>query len=62
MRVVLVGSAPERDDLRRQLRGTGLDVVGEFGSLEAAEASDVGADAYLLGRGASTLRRATSRR
>jgi DNA-binding NarL/FixJ family response regulator len=62
MRVVLVGSTPERDDLRRQLRGTGLDVVGEFGSLEAAEASDVGADAYILGRGASTLRRVTSRR
>ena len=62
MRVVLVGSTPERDDLRRQLRGTGLDVVGEFGSLEAAEASDLGADAYILGRGASTLGRATSRR
>ena len=62
MRVVLVGSTPERDDLRRQLRGTGLDVVGEFGSLEAAEASDLGADAYILGRGASALGRATSRR
>jgi len=62
MRVVLVGSTPERDDLRRQLRGTGLDVVGEFGSLEAAEASDLGADAYILGRGTSTLGRATSRR
>ena len=62
MRVVLVGSTPERDDLRRQLRGTGLDVIGEFGSLEAAEASDLGADAYILGRGASTLGRATSRR
>jgi len=60
MRVVLVGSTPERDDLRRQLRGTGLDVVGEFGSLEAAKASDLGADAYILGRGA--LGRATSRR
>ena len=62
MRVVLVGSTPERDDLRRQLRGTGLDVVGEFGSLEAAEASDLGADADILGRGTSTLGRATSRR
>jgi DNA-binding NarL/FixJ family response regulator len=62
MRVVLVGPTLEREDLRRQLRGTGLDVVGEFGSLEAADASDLGAEAYILGRGASTLERATSRR
>ena len=62
MRVALVGSPPERDDLRRRLRGTGLDVVGEFGSLEAAEASDSGADAYILGRGALRLGRPAARR
>lgn len=60
MRVVLVGSTPERDELRKQLQGSGLDVVGEFPSLAAAQASDFAADAYILRRGASPLGRGTS--
>jgi ATP/maltotriose-dependent transcriptional regulator MalT len=49
MRVVLVGSAFERERLRGQLQTAGLDVVGEFNSLAAAQAAAPDADAIVLG-------------
>jgi len=50
MRVVLVGSAEERQRLRAELEATGFDIVGEFASLSAAEASATAADATIIGR------------
>src|SRR5262245_33099410 len=47
MRVVLVGSPSERARLRAGLNGS-IDVVAEFGSLEAAERADVDADAVMI--------------
>jgi DNA-binding NarL/FixJ family response regulator len=48
MRVVLVGSAFERERLRGQLQTAALDVVGEFNSLAAAQAAGLDADAIVL--------------
>ena len=50
MLVVLVGSAEDRLRLRAELEASGLDIVGEFTSLQAAEASGVTADAMIVGR------------
>lgn len=50
MRVLLVGSAPERAHLRSQVNGA-MDVAGEFDSLAAARASDVDSDAILVPNG-----------
>ncbi len=47
MRVVIVGSAGERDRLRSQLDPS-TEVVGEFGTLSAARAASVDADAIVL--------------
>ena len=47
MRVVLVGSPTDRERLRRLLT-SGVQVVGEAGTLEAARALDAGADAFVL--------------
>ena len=56
MRVALVGPESERDRLRWQLEGTGITVVGEFASEEAARRSGVTAEAWLVATGAgSTL-------
>ena len=56
MRVALVGPERERDRLRWQLEGTGITVVGEYASEEAARRSGVSADAWLVATGArSTL-------
>src|SRR5262245_50475096 len=55
MRVVIVGSAGERKRLRARLDRT-IEVVGEFGTLSAARAASVDADAIVLaarGRDAS---------
>jgi len=47
MRVLLVGSAAERAELRGRIDGT-MQVAGEFASLAAARASDIDADAILV--------------
>jgi DNA-binding NarL/FixJ family response regulator len=47
MRVLLVGSAAERAELRGRIDGT-TQVAGEFASLAAARASDIDADAILV--------------
>ena len=47
MRVVIVGSARERERLRSQL-GPSIEVVGEFGTVSAARAASVDADAIVL--------------
>jgi DNA-binding CsgD family transcriptional regulator len=47
MRVVIVGSAGERERLRGQL-GPSIEVVGEFGTVSAARAASVDADAIVL--------------
>ena len=44
MRVLLVGSPPERARLRAQLNGS-LEIAGEFGTLAAARAADTGVEA-----------------
>jgi DNA-binding NarL/FixJ family response regulator len=56
MRVALVGPERERDRLRWQLEGTGITVVGEYASEEAARRSGVSAEAWLVTTvGRSTL-------
>ena len=47
MRVLLVGSPPERARLRAQLNGS-FEIAGEFATLAAARAADTGVDAVLL--------------
>jgi DNA-binding NarL/FixJ family response regulator len=47
VRVVLVGSPSDRARLRAQFAGS-ADVVGEFGSLDAARQSDVESDALII--------------
>ena len=47
MRVLLVGSAPERARLRSRVNGS-MDVAGEFDSLAAARASELDSDAILV--------------
>jgi DNA-binding NarL/FixJ family response regulator len=56
MRVVLVGSAEDRQRLRTELEATGFDIVGEFTSLSAAETSATAADATIIGRRAPPIR------
>jgi DNA-binding NarL/FixJ family response regulator len=57
MRVILVGSAAERERLRAQLNGS-LTVVAEVASLSAARAAPVAADAILSAREDAVPRRA----
>ena len=47
MRVLLVGSSPERSRLRAQVNGS-MDVAGEFDSLAAARVAEVDSDAILI--------------
>jgi DNA-binding NarL/FixJ family response regulator len=47
MRVVLVGSEPDRARLRARMNGS-LTVVGEFASLGEARSADLAADGILL--------------
>jgi|SRR5919109_4386519 DNA-binding NarL/FixJ family response regulator len=47
MKVVLVGPVAARARMRAALNGS-IRIVGEFGSLDAAEAADVDADGILL--------------
>ena len=51
MRVVLVGSAAQRARLHAQFEGVSgaaVEIVGEFASLAAANAADIGADAIIV--------------
>lgn len=61
MRVLLVGSAEERQRLREELEPAGFDIVGEFMSLSAAEASATAADATIIGQRTATDRRRADR-
>jgi DNA-binding NarL/FixJ family response regulator len=51
MRVILVGSAGDRDRMRWRLEGTGVTVAGEFATLADARGSGIEADAILLPAG-----------
>jgi DNA-binding CsgD family transcriptional regulator len=51
MRIVLVGLPDERQKLREQLPPGSVHVVGEFGSVAAATAAAVDADALLVSPG-----------
>ena len=53
MRLVLVGSPSERDRLRAELDGLGAEIVGEFTSFGAAQASGLAADAIVVASEAS---------
>jgi DNA-binding NarL/FixJ family response regulator len=48
MRVIVIGSASQRQELREQIETATPDVVGEFGSLVEARNADIGADAFIL--------------
>jgi DNA-binding NarL/FixJ family response regulator len=48
MRLIVIGSARQRQDLRERLENGVPDVVGEFGSLAEARDAAIGADAFLL--------------
>jgi DNA-binding NarL/FixJ family response regulator len=48
MRVIVIGSIRQRQELREQIESAVPDVVGEFGSLAEARAADVDADAVIL--------------
>ena len=48
MRVIVIGPARQRRDLREKLENAAPDVVAEFDSLAEAQESDIGADAFLL--------------
>ena len=48
MRLIVIGSASQREDLREQLENSVPDVVGEFASVADARAANVSADAYVV--------------
>ena len=48
MRVVLVGSPRDRDRLRRAMSATGLEIVDEAATLDAARTLGVAADAFVV--------------
>jgi DNA-binding NarL/FixJ family response regulator len=48
MRAILVGSPTSRERLRARLRGTPLDVVGEYSSIAAVRRSGIQADAIVV--------------
>jgi DNA-binding NarL/FixJ family response regulator len=48
MRVLLVGSAGERAELRARGEGAGIVIDGEYGTLRDARASGLAADAILI--------------
>lgn len=51
MRVVLIGSAVDRDRLRDDLQGSGIDVAGEAATIIEARAGGYDADAFLIAHG-----------
>jgi DNA-binding NarL/FixJ family response regulator len=54
MRVIVIGSASQRQELREQIESATPDVVGEFGSLVEARNADIGADAFILAAASPT--------
>lgn len=54
MRVILVGTVRQRDELRDQLGVPAFDIVGEFDTLEEARGSGIAVDAILLPPPAAT--------
>ena len=50
MRVLLVGSPSDRARLRAELNGA-LEIAGEFATLSAARAADLGVDAIVVAEG-----------
>ena len=58
MRVIVIGSARRRQELREQIESEAPDVVGEFGSLVEARNADIAADAFILAAGSSAAERA----
>ena len=48
MRIVIVGPAAERDRLREELSGAGLEIVGEAATLEAARRLEIASDAFVV--------------
>jgi DNA-binding NarL/FixJ family response regulator len=50
MRILLIGSPPDRARLRAQLNGS-FEIAGEFATLAAARAADTGVEAMLLAGG-----------
>jgi DNA-binding NarL/FixJ family response regulator len=48
MRLIVVGGARERRELRRALENRQPDVVAEFGSLAEARGSGIAADAFVI--------------
>ena len=48
MRVIVIGSVRQRQELREQIESAVPDVVGECGSLVEARNADVAADAFIL--------------
>ena len=48
MRLIVIGSARQRQDLRERLENGVPDIVGEFGSLTEARDAGIDADAFLL--------------
>ena len=51
MRVVLVGSALDRNRLRDDLQGSGIEVAGEAATISEARAGEYDADAFLIAHG-----------
>ena len=51
MRVVLVGSALDRNRLRDDLQGSGIEVAGEAQTISEARAGEYEADAFLIADG-----------
>ena len=54
MRLIVIGSPHQRQDLRERLESEVPDIVGEFASLAEAKDSDIEADAFLLIRTGET--------
>ena len=54
MRLIVIGSPHQRQDLREWLESEVPDIVGEFASLAEAKDSDIEADAFLLIRTGET--------
>lgn len=48
MRLIVIGSAAQRRELREQIESGVPDVVGEFGSLAEAGDAGIDADAYIV--------------
>ena len=48
MRLIVIGSPRQRQDLREQLETSVPDVVGEFGSLAEARDSEIVADGFVI--------------